>query len=104
NEALGLVTLVGLITIALSVYMITYSHFLYSMTERWLPSFERAHPYREDAAEQHLLDDKFDVILYGMGRFGEELGQALLDAKVKFAIVDFNPEVVKKWQKKGVEA
>lgn len=104
NEALGLVTLVGLITIALSVYMITYSHFLYSMAERWLPSFERAHPYREDAAEQHLLDDKFDVILYGMGRFGEELGQALLDAKVKFAIVDFNPEVVKKWQKKGVEA
>jgi hypothetical protein len=33
EEALGLVTLVGLITIAASTYMITYSHQLYDRLE-----------------------------------------------------------------------
>ncbi|HEY7772711.1 MAG TPA: cation:proton antiporter, partial [Marinagarivorans sp.] len=51
KDALGLVTLVGLITIALSVYMITYSHGLYGKLERWLALFERGNPFREEALE-----------------------------------------------------
>lgn len=46
-ESLGLVTLVGLITISMSVYMITYSHQLYSMLEHTLQRFERKIPFRE---------------------------------------------------------
>jgi Kef-type K+ transport system membrane component KefB len=41
TDALGLVTLVGLITIAGSVYMITYSHILYHWLEPLLTPFER---------------------------------------------------------------
>ncbi|KNC67436.1 sodium:proton exchanger, partial [Pseudoalteromonas rubra] len=50
-DSLGLVTLVGLITIAMSVYMITYSHGLYNKLERWLSVFERDKPFREAALE-----------------------------------------------------
>src|SRR6056297_1281723 len=41
EEALGLVTLVGLVTIAASTYMITYSHQLYAVFEPVLGIFER---------------------------------------------------------------
>ena len=44
-ESLGLVTLVGLITISLSVYMITYSHSLYAKLEPMLGFFERKNPF-----------------------------------------------------------
>lgn len=46
--AMGLVTLVGLVTIALSVYMITWSHKLYVLCEPFLGVFERSAPYREN--------------------------------------------------------
>jgi Kef-type K+ transport system membrane component KefB len=52
EQALGLVTLVGLITIGLSVYMITYSHQLYDWLEPLLGAFERQVPHREDREGQ----------------------------------------------------
>jgi hypothetical protein len=44
---MGLVTLVGLVTIALSVYMITWSHKLFAGCEPLLGVFRAPHPHRE---------------------------------------------------------
>ncbi|MCE8442615.1 cation:proton antiporter domain-containing protein, partial [Rhodovulum sulfidophilum] len=49
-EALGLVTMVGLVTIAASTYMITYSHRLYDLCEPVLGIFERRGTPREPEA------------------------------------------------------
>ncbi len=46
-EALGLTTLVGLVTIMLSTYMILFSQPLYERLAPWLGLFERKRPYRE---------------------------------------------------------
>lgn len=46
-ETQGLITLVGLITISASTYMIIFSHPLYEWLSPWLNVFEREHPYRE---------------------------------------------------------
>ena len=43
RDMLGLVTLVGLVTIALSTYMITYSHRLFEWLEPVLALLERSH-------------------------------------------------------------
>jgi Kef-type K+ transport system membrane component KefB len=51
-EALGLTTLVGIITITLSTYMILFSQPLYERLSPWLGIFERKTPYRELAVEQ----------------------------------------------------
>jgi hypothetical protein len=50
-EALGLTTLVGLVTITLSTYMILYSQRLYEWLSPWLGPFERSIPFREIAVE-----------------------------------------------------
>lgn len=47
EDALGLVTMVGLVTIAASTYMITWSHQLYALCEPLLGIFPMALPQAE---------------------------------------------------------
>jgi Kef-type K+ transport system membrane component KefB len=104
-DSLGLVTLTGLITIALSVYMITYSHSLYNFLEPALGYFERRHPWREEEANRQQVDKQdFDIILFGLGRYGSMIAECLAKEGYKFLGVDFNPDVVKRWQRDGYSA
>ena len=101
-ESLGLVTLVGLITIAMSVYMITYSHGLYSQLEPWLSMFERERPYREEALEeQSSWKQPYDVILFGLGRYGKAIAHYLQKEGFSILAVDFNPDEVRRWRNQG---
>jgi Kef-type K+ transport system membrane component KefB len=90
--ALGLVTLVGLVTITMSTYMILYSHQLYAWCEPWLGRFERRDPWREQAGEQR--PEQADVIVFGMGRYGRRLGERLCADGLRVVGVDFDPEVL----------
>ena len=93
--ALGLTTLVGLITIALSSYMILYSHRLYAWLAPWLGVFERRHPFRELAVEHAQRDGvRPDVVVFGLGRYGSRLAHALVQQGIHVLGVDFDPEVV----------
>ncbi len=105
-EALGLVTLVGLITIALSVYMITYSHMLYKVLEPVLGVFEKRAPAREESEDHKLLEHRgqYDVIVFGLGRYGSAFVHYLNKAGYRILAVDFNPDEVHKWKKKGYDA
>lgn len=104
TEALGLVTLVGLITIVLSVYMITYSHTLYRWLEPYLGLFERRGDGSTTIEDDQPTADRYDAIVYGYGRFGSEIGQRLKAQGLRLAVVDFNPEVIQECREQGLEA
>jgi len=53
QSTVGLVTLVGLVTIALSTYMILYSGTLYRKLAPFLSVFERRIPFREESPDEH---------------------------------------------------
>jgi Kef-type K+ transport system membrane component KefB len=94
EQALGLVTLVGLVTIAASTYMITYSHELYGKLGPWLGWFERRHPAREqNGIPAHA--QRYDVIVFGLGRYGLVIAQELRRAGLVILGVDFNPAAVR---------
>lgn len=103
KEALGLTTLVGIITIALSTYMILYSHPLYEKLAPWLGWFERRWPFRElaVATERHDLKEA-DVIVFGLGRYGGRLALGLKDAGLKVLGVEFDPEVARAMRREGL--
>ncbi len=101
-QAVSLVTLVGLATIALSTYMITYSQTLYAWLERILWPFERKIAYREAADDAVEAGQKFDVILFGIGRYGEAIAQRLQDHGLTVLGVDFDPEAVRDRQSRGL--
>jgi Kef-type K+ transport system membrane component KefB len=104
-NTLGLTTLVGLITIALSSYMILYSHRLYAWLAPWLGLFERKNPFRELAVE-HTSGDSVrpDVAIFGLGRYGSRLAHSLHKQNVHVLGVDFDPEVVRAQQNLGLDA
>ena len=102
NQALGLVTLVGLITIAISVYMISFSHRLYDMLSPWLSMFEfSTHEHELDQASFHTSQVP-DILVCGAGRYGTEVIEQLLIEEKKVAVIDFNPEKFHFWRDRGV--
>ncbi|HUF22150.1 MAG TPA: cation:proton antiporter [Burkholderiales bacterium] len=99
---LGLVTLVGIITITLSTYLILYSQPIYARIAGLLNVFERAHPFREAAVEEQPMPvDAPEVIVFGVGRYGGRLARQLRDAGIPVLGVDFDPENVTALRKQG---
>ncbi len=103
QDILGLVTLVGIVTIAASTYMITYSHQLYNFFEPVIGLFERAETPREQSIEQHQTDNH-TVIIFGLGRLGTAIASRLKDNGIKVLGLDFNPDATKRWQLLGLDS
>jgi Kef-type K+ transport system membrane component KefB len=103
EEALGLVTMVGLVTIAISTYMITYSHRLYKLFEPLLGVFERKNTFREPTDYSGAGEQKYDVVIFGLGRFGTAIGIRLKKRGARVLGVDFNPYAVRRWRELGLE-
>ncbi|WP_204355302.1 cation:proton antiporter [Roseovarius amoyensis] len=104
EDTLGLVTMVGLVTIAASTYMITYSHRLYALFEPVLGIFERKDTPREPSEASTHPGDGYKVIIFGLGRFGTAIGIRLQKRGVRVLGVDFNPLAVRRWGELGLEA
>ncbi len=103
EDALGLVTMVGLVTIAASTYMITYSHQLYAVFEPLLGVFERKGTPREPSEAGAHREDGCKVIIFGLGRFGTAIGMRLNKRGIRVLGVDFNPLAVRRWRELGLE-
>lgn len=102
QETVGLVTLVGLITISGSTYMILYSHWIYERLAPYLGLFERRVPYRE--MDGHAGDDGgHDVILIGLGRYGAALASLLRERGCRLLAVDFDPAAVRRHEQDGYD-
>jgi len=102
QEALGLTTLVGLVTITLSTYMILYSHVLYERLAPWLGRMERDRPFRELAVERGKQTMEHpSIVVFGLGRYGSRLLQQLKKAGISALGVDFDPEQVRALRQRG---
>lgn len=99
SDTLGLITLVGLITIGISTYMILYSHPLYDRIGRFLRPFERrGHTHEDDDSD---LPRQCDVIIFGLGRYGSAIAAGLRERGKEVLGIDFDPEVVRRWHARG---
>ncbi len=96
TSALGLTTLVGLVTITASTYLILYSQPIYERLAPWLRVFERRTPFRELSADSAAgPQGDVDAIVFGLGRYGGRLLRRLCAAGVRVIGVDFDPEAVR---------
>jgi Kef-type K+ transport system membrane component KefB/Trk K+ transport system NAD-binding subunit len=101
TEAMGLVTSVGLLTIAVSSYLIIHSARLYEWLAPWLGIFERRSPYREAAADTGAPPTT-DVVVIGLGRYGGGIVRHLLLRNRRVMGVDFDPGTLARWRAEGV--
>lgn len=101
-EAAGVVTLVGMITIALSTYMILYSHTLYEWMAPYLGIFERSARRPEQSLDTAMTGrPPPDIIVFGLGRYGTAVARQLASRNRPLLGVDFDPRAVKRWSDRG---
>ncbi|PHS72703.1 MAG: sodium:proton exchanger [Porticoccus sp.] len=100
QDTVGLITLVGLITISVSTYMILYSHPLYARLAPWLSIFERKVAYRELSTTAGD-EEKVDILLIGLGRFGASVATNLRQRGCRLLAVDFDPQAVQHHTRDG---
>lgn len=99
-EALALLTLVALVTIALSTYTIANLGWLYERLAPRLEAFERPNPTREDE-RQDAWPVAPDVVLIGVGRYGGRIGRRLTERGLRVFAVDFDPQALRAWTSEG---
>jgi Kef-type K+ transport system membrane component KefB len=103
EKTMGLITLVGLITIGLSTYLILYSHQIFNVVSPVLSVFERKFP-KDDPDIATSKDEAFDVIIFGLGRYGRNIASELELHNRSILGVDFDPKIIDQWRDEGRKA
>lgn len=85
----NIMTIVALITIATSAYAITYSNQIYTVLEKNLTLFERRKTHQEKEKTH-----RYDMILFGFNKGGQEFVRVMEQMKKKYVVVDYDPEVI----------
>ncbi|MBI5530152.1 MAG: cation:proton antiporter [Candidatus Doudnabacteria bacterium] len=99
KQDVALMTLIAIVTIGLSSYMIMYATQIFEKLKFVFKYFD----FRKGSAEKHVSTAvlKNHIILVGAHRLGHHLIDALKKHKTPFVIVDFNPEVVEHYIELG---
>lgn len=98
QEVLSLITLVGLLTIALSTYLIIYSDKLYVMFAKYLSVFERT-----KVKQEHEKRHSYELVLIGYQKGGQEFLKVFQQLKKRYVVVDYDPVIIDSLEHKGVE-
>ena len=104
QNTVSLVTMVGLITFAVSTYFITHWKTLYREIAPSIGFLERTNVKQEVNFENdgNLDDIKGHVVVIGGDQMGESIVEALEDKDKQVIIVDFDPNMIKKYESRKV--
>jgi len=97
GEVLSLITIVGLITISGSTYLIMYSDKIYPHLSKYLGIFER-----KKLIERRKKSENYSMILFGYNRVGYDLLQSFKKLKNKYLVVDYNPDTIIELAEEGI--
>jgi len=98
NQALSLVTLVGIFTISGSTYLVMFNEAIFKKLNKLVSFFE----LRKFSKEVKHKEKGIKGIIFGYDRAGPEYGKLFKEQKIKFMVVDFNPEIISKVEKEGI--
>lgn len=99
QEAISLITLVGIITIVSSTYLIFNSDKVYSKIKFILRFLEfKRHSREEDVSRVR----ENDMIIFGYDRVGYDFVSMAEKMKNKYIVVDFNPNSIKRLKRRNI--
>ncbi len=97
SDIVSLVTMVGIITIAASTYMILYANRIYGLLAPLLSIFER-----KKARQEQNYDEEYDIILFGANRIGQDFVNVFSHSEKKLLVVDYDPKTIELLDKAGI--
>lgn len=89
GEIAAIITLVALITIIVSTYLMQYDNKLYQKLEKHLNMFERVGA----VDKKHEVKD-YPLVLIGYNNGGHQYLKTFRSLKKKFVVIDYDPEVI----------
>ncbi len=96
-SAASIITLVALITIGVSSYLMKYDDALYKRLHPVLGLFERKKP-----SERKQKRGLYTAILFGYHHGGHEFLHLFRDMKERYLVVDYDPDVIEHLEAQGV--
>ncbi|MBP9826868.1 cation:proton antiporter [Candidatus Saccharibacteria bacterium] len=99
EEISSMMTLIALITIAASTYLIHFADQLHDWLERPLGLFEK-----ESARQPRMKKETYDVILFGYHRAGRQFIEQFQKMKLNYIVVDYDPDVINFLTDEGLPA
>ena len=99
REIVSLITLVGIITIASSTYLILYADKIYPKLRKLLRIIE---PYKQIKDEKKEEEKNLDMIIFGYDRVGYDFVNIAEKMKKDYFVVDFNPDSIRKLERNNI--
>ena len=98
-EIMSLVTLVGLITIAGSTYLILYAEKIFPYAGKVLDALELI---KRKSTQSGSVEVDYSAIIFGYDRVGHTFASVLTKQEYAFLVVDFNPESIERLSKTSI--
>jgi hypothetical protein len=102
DETVALITVVAVITFAVSSYLIPNAEWLYLRLEPWLGIFERQPGRFAATFEDEPGKPRPEVIVLGLGRYGGAVADRLREEGVSVLGVDYDPLALGDAERRGV--
>lgn len=97
RPAVAIITLVALITIGVSTYLMKYDDAIYRRFESRLSVFERSNI--KERKQRHAL---YPIILFGYHKGGHEFLRVFRQMKQRYLVVDYDPEIIEHLEEQGI--
>lgn len=94
----AVVTLVAIITISVSTYLMQYDNWIYAKLEGKLHLFER-----EKTNEAKYRATVYPLVLFGYKNGGQQFLKTFKSMQKRYVVVDYNPEVIEELERKHIE-
>jgi Kef-type K+ transport system membrane component KefB len=98
KEVVSIITLVGIITIAGSTYLILYSEAIYKRVGHLLKYIE----FKKITKRRKENNHNYDALILGYKRAGPEFAEIFAEKKYSFLVIDLDPSVVEKLKEKNL--
>lgn len=100
TQDLSLVTLVAIITITCSTYLVTYGDTLYQLLK---PLFKKLEKKEVKDSLQGIQGKKHDIGIFGYRRIGPHVLSEIKKTGMNYLIVDHDPKVIRRLKDKHIE-
>ena len=100
TQEVSLITLVGIITITGSTYMILNGNYIYSLFSPLLRKLDNKK--LKDSIESKIKKQHYEIIIFGYDRIGYSLLDTIQKLNRSYIIVDHDPEVIKKLKRHNI--
>jgi len=93
----AIITLIAIITIAISTYLMKYDDWIYTKLENKLHLFERA-----EVKEKAQTTKSYELVLFGYRNGGHKFLKTFHEMKLPYVVADYDPDVIEELKRKHI--